>query len=207
MENNKHIKSYTEFINESNTVKTEIKSSSNDKGVQFNVGDKVYHPEASAESPNHIGEIIKMSRLKNGKKTTIAVDVKFRDFTEGYDIELLKKVNTYSPDLVNTTLTPKQLNSYVASKYAKEYCEYGTKESKDWDVDDFKSFVSDSTDSDDNITNLDKGFMKLIFKKSFNIMDLNIEGSSYNDNKNFKKYKNWGSALYDIWEEILKNSK
>lgn len=116
------------------------------------------------------------------------------------------KVNTYSPDLVNVDLTKDELDSYVPSDYDKEYNEYGTKKSSEWDVDNFVSYVSDRMNSKDNVS-INEPLLKAIFKKTFNVLDLNIDGSGYNGNKFFKKYKNWRSALYDIWTEILSKHK
>ena len=70
-------------------------------------------------------------------------------------------------------------------------------------VDIFKGFIRDNIDGKGY---LDSKIAKMIgLPTNVSIIDyLNDGGSGLNGNKNFKKYGNWFSALYDIYEEMEK---
>jgi len=74
---------------------------------------------------------------------------------------------------------------------------------EDAGVDIFKGFIRDNIDGKGY---LDPKIAKMIgLPTNVSIIDyLNDGGSGLNGNKNFKKYGNWFSALYDIYEEMEK---
>ena len=74
---------------------------------------------------------------------------------------------------------------------------------EDAGVDIFKGFIRDNIDGKGY---LDSKIAKMIgLPTNVSIIDyLNDGGSGLNGNKNFKKYGNWFSALYDIYEEMEK---
>ncbi len=86
----------------------------------------------------------------------------------------------------------------------KSYNVYDGKAPKDWDDDDFVSWVKGNMEGGHTIS--DRAVLAVSgLPKGVNIIDLlNDNGSGLNGNKYFKKYDNWRSALYDIWQEIQK---
>jgi hypothetical protein len=81
--------------------------------------------------------------------------------------------------------------------------EYDNKAPIDWDGDNFVSWVSDNLDSKDQIA--DDDLAKVLgLKKGTNLLNTLENGSGFNYDKEFKKYGNWRSALYDFWFAVTK---
>jgi hypothetical protein len=103
--------------------------------------------------------------------------------------------------IINNLRIPKEIMDKVINP-GKSYNSYDNKAPKDWDVDNFVGYVRDRMDSN-NIISLCTPLLMFLFKENISIDMLN-KGSRLNKNKNFNKYHNWCSALYDIWETVLK---
>lgn len=104
-----------------------------------------------------------------------------------------KLIKTYGSDLRNS-IPPSQWNTHpeIIDGYGQNA-----------GVDIFKQLVRDNLVSNDR---LDPKLAKMIgIPTNVSIIDyLNDGGSGLNGNKYFKKYNNWFSALYDIYEEMEK---
>ena len=104
-----------------------------------------------------------------------------------------KLIKTYGSDLRNS-IPPSQWNTHpeIIDSYGQN---------AGYDI--FKQLVRDNLVSNDR---LDPKLAKMIgIPTNVSIIDyLNDGGSGLNGNKYFKKYNNWFSALYDIYEEMQK---
>lgn len=75
---------------------------------------------------------------------------------------------------------------------------YDNKKPEQWDKDDFVGFIKDKTNSSNKIT--DVNVAKIFDLKNVDVCELTSTG--LNNDKNWKKYESWTSALYDIWESL-----
>lgn len=129
----------------------------------------------------------------------------------------LKKLISESIETIaddeNPTFDPKKyINTKVPAKLfgvqfgKKDFDEFAERLPKDWDVDDFVGYVQSNINLHGVIVKGSK-LLDSIIKVPFNVYkDLKETGSGLNDNKNFKRFKSWTSALYDIWEAVKEDS-
>jgi hypothetical protein len=92
----------------------------------------------------------------------------------------------FNPNIVNTRL------SQTSIKQLK-------------DLKDFPEFVANNCNILTNKLEFNNSLIRVIFKESFNLFSLN-NGSGLNNNKQWRKHRTWQTALYDIWEQIQKDS-
>jgi len=144
------------------------------------------------------------NKIKNGEYS-----VK-EDRYSGYmaDGGMMAKGGNTNNFKINYKLRPKTLNLHLG-KYG--YNDYANRRVKNWNVDDFKSYVFDYTTYEDfELTDSSK--KNPLLKEIFVSGNLPVENGELlpigaNNNEYFNKYKSSSAVLYDIWNEIVKENK
>ena len=111
--------------------------------------------------------------------------------------EEIQKINEGAKVKLNYSKIKKWAEELDYSYWGKEY------PPEQWHVDDFKNYIRDALYLGGGKVN---SKIANIFGLPTNepYQFLNDNGSGLNNDQNFKKYKTWFAALYDIWEDIQK---
>ena len=121
--------------------------------------------------------------------------------------EYLEKGGAVKDFKVNFKLNPKTLNLHLG-RYG-DY-DYANRRVKNWNVDDFKSYVWDYSTDDFEISGTSSK-SSLLLKEIFVNGKLPVENGELvptgaNNDEYYKKYKSSGSVMYDVWAEIIKQN-
>lgn len=114
---------------------------------------------------------------------------------------------------VKTKLDYKKLKKILTDIEVNSYSGNGKISLIDGDMDQFPDYIRDQGDGDGHLYLDTEGLISAIFnfkgkKSPITIFDLfKNKGSGFNNDKNYKQFGSYKSALYDVWEDIQKNIK
>lgn len=141
----------------------------------------------------------KLGRIVNEEEMLNLVN----SINEAADSNKILKINYKKlKQLANTVINPGMNGT-----------EYYGKKIIEFDVDHFVDFVKDNMDGKGYLLKDDYGILENIFifkgnKTPFILWEeYKHTGSGIYNDENYKKYKTWSSALYDIWDDILNHIK